>query len=54
MVVQDPLLCDLPIQVLVGRVQGAFPAGPFVGCGQIPGGADGGCGPEASGRHLWA
>lgn len=27
MVVQDPLLCDLPIQVRQGRVQGSFPAG---------------------------
>lgn len=33
MVVQDPLLCDLPIQVRAGRVQASFSAGTFVGCG---------------------
>lgn len=33
MVVQDPLLCDLPIQVRAGRVQASCPAGRFVGCG---------------------
>lgn len=30
MVVQDPLLCDLPIQVCAGRVLGWCPAGPCV------------------------
>lgn len=53
MVVQDPLLCDLPIQVRAGGgPPGSFPHGR---------GADGprealvgGCGPEASRRRFWA
>lgn len=31
MVVQDPLLCDLPIQVRAGKGPGLFPAEPCVG-----------------------
>lgn len=53
MVVQDPLLCDLPIQVRAGGgPPGSFPHG------RGPDGPRealvGGCGPEASRRRFWA
>lgn len=58
MVVQDPLLCDLPIQVRAGdggrRVRGRSPRGRVPRRGPTREALMGDCGPEASRRRPWA